>query len=148
MVMFIRKFTSHCWLLSWPQLWCCVFSPLFRPHPLVVNYSHLVRISSSTPLQIHLVSLRSSPDRTTRLRGSYSYLAPVYTLSLVVLLLIFHASPFFLFVYSLWTYTSMHPTLPPAPCLIPDTSNKPVHLHSTPVLPLCSALGSSSYRSP
>ena len=48
---------------------------------LPLNCSHLDWISSSTPLQIHLVSLQSSPDRTSRYRGSYSYLAPVYTLS-------------------------------------------------------------------
>ena len=49
----------------------CVLA-LFQPHPPVcicalpatINCSHLARISSSTPLQIHLVSLQSSPDRT------------------------------------------------------------------------------------
>ena len=48
--------------------------------PATLSCSHLACISSSIPLQIHLVSLQSSPDRTSIYRGSYSYLAPVYTL--------------------------------------------------------------------
>ena len=63
--------------LSQLQLLCRVFSPcvlpLCLPHALSVsalclphlNYSHLACISSSTPLQIRLISLQSSPDFQT-----------------------------------------------------------------------------------
>ena len=63
--------------------------PLCWPHPLSVsdlclplNCLHLACINASTPLQINLVSPQSLPDRTSRYRGSYSFLAPVYTLSI------------------------------------------------------------------
>ena len=66
-------------------VWCIL--PLGWPRPLSVsvpclplNCSHLACIISSTPLQIHMVSLQSSPDRTSVYRGSYSFLVPVQTL--------------------------------------------------------------------
>ena len=76
-------------VLSWPLLWCCVFCPCVGHAPclslpcLPLNCSHLACIVSSTPLQIHLVSLQSSPDRTSCYRGSYSFLAPVYLSSVL-----------------------------------------------------------------
>ena len=46
---------------------------------LPLTCSHLACINSSTPIQIHLVSLQSSPDRTSTYPGRQPYLALVYT---------------------------------------------------------------------
>ena len=131
--------------------------PLCRPHPLSVSvlclphplsvsvrclphlhWSHLACISSSTPLQIHLVSLQSSPDRTLCYRGSYSFLAPVYlssVLSCGILVphlcflspIVFGLSPPACSLHSLQPDTPQS-NQPPASLLA--ELNKPVHRHS------------------
>ena len=101
-------------VLSWPLLWCCVFCPCVGHAPclslpcLPLNCSHLACIVSSTPLQIHLVSLQSSPDRTLCYR-------------------VFGSSPPACSLHSLQPDTP-HSNQPPASLLA--ELNKPVHRHS------------------
>ena len=140
--------------VSWPLLWCCVFCPCVGHAPclslpcLPLNCSHLACIVSSTPLQIHLVSLQSSPDRTSCYRGSYSFLAPVYlssVLSCGILVphlcflspIVFGLSPPACSLHSLQPDTP-HSNQPPASLLA--ELNKPVHRHSNscPVSVFCS----------
>ena len=143
-----------------------MFSPCFGHTPCLYlcfacHYQLLTpgphqRISSSTPLQIHLVSLQSSPDRTSRHRGTYSYLAPVYTLSssswptnLLNLNILSRASPysFSLFIVRgptppaclLHFLQPMRPTLQRA-CLLPHSWLHPINLLYLSSLRSCTVL--------
>ena len=84
---------------------CLLYAlPLCLPHPLSVsvlclkhlNCSHLACISSSAPLQIHPISLQSSPDHSLNFSMDQ------------------HLQP------ACFTHSSLKlPTLLPAPCLTP-----------------------------
>ena len=127
---------------------------LCQPHLLSVstlNCSHLACINSSTPLQIHLVSLQSSPDRTSTYPGRHPYLALVYLLTSLFTYLLTYFTPLVeipcLIFFSFWIFTTRLPAAP-APaclhhyptCLTPVTNNKPVHLlsNSCPASVFCS----------
>ena len=139
---------------------------LCQPHPLSVstlNCSHLACINSSTPLQIHLVSLRLSPDRTSTYPGRHPYLALVYLLTSLFTYLLTYFTPLVeipcLIFFSFWIFTTRLPAAPAPACLHHYPTCHPALLllqtinlftcSPTPVLPLCSAfyVGSSSYCS-
>ena len=131
--------------------------PLCRPHLLSVsvlclphlNCSHQVCISLS-PLLIHLVSLQSSPDRTSLVDirtwlqsflNIYQSFFSCWDLVSNLCEVSNHLQPV------CFTPSSLKlPTLQPALCLTPGLLQIIIVITPTPVLSLCSALGSSSYR--
>ena len=130
-------------VVSQPQLWCCVCSPPFPPH-------HRPVIISSTPLQVHLVSLAVVAGPCSGYTVVWLVLpgAGIDTFQLLFLPLNSRASPLFSLAYS-----SVAPHLQPA-CFTPPLPHSWLHQMNlfpftpTPVLSLGSALGSSSCLSP
>ena len=130
--------------LSWPLLWCCVFSPCVGHTPFLSLCFACHSTAHTWPASKHQL-----PFKYIWFPCSHRQIVLRYTVVVIRSWLQYKLSSsslveiscltFFLFVYSLWTYTSSLPdSLPPAwcaplsnlpPASILVTPNKPVHLH-------------------